>query len=835
MTPNSPVMRASSPRSSVRRWAGLILWLAFWTPVTLAQTVVCAVPGRDGTTFQPGTYYPGLGTAPALARTLMLGAARTGTDAGTAPLVSGDLVFIIQMQDASIDSSDSVNYGNGSTGRGYTNLNASGVYEFAVVESVSGSAVTLRDPLKHSYGTAAATTTTTQRRFQVIRTPQHAGLSLSGSLSGPAWDGTTGGVFVLDVAGALNLGNAEINMSAKGFRGGGLARQEALSGQSITSYAQAGIPGYGSTDAKPGGTKGEGIAGTPRLVANPGGGISLGAQITDLGISGYPSGLDFARGAPGNAGGGGTQHNAGGGGGSNVGAGGKGGNSYGNYSATQTGTCVMYASDYYGCSGDGSRDMGGLAGGTIPADARYLMAGGGGGAGDNNNSDDSSATAQSNGGNGGGVIFIRANSVAGNGTLLANGSAGQTAGRDGAGAGGAGGTVALATVTTALGGVTAKVNGGAGGDTGFPLRAGETQGTGGGGGGGAILLPVGGVLGQTEVFGGAAGLNRQSATVFNKYGSEVGNGGQGNIVFNNAEVPSPANCAPAVTVTKSTTTPIRFTTSTSAVYTITASNAVNRGSAEGVVVSDPALPNNFKYSSTISTALSGGAVRTVTTTPTPGSTDPAWGTFTLPGGSSVTIQFQAALTAPAVGVYQNAAKAEFTNPVRTTIDTGAASATYDAASGTGEDIEVFAPPRIVLEKWVRNVSNEGIPGQSSTFGVSSQGRPQQILEYCVSYRNDGGYIARNFVLTDAVPPSSLALLAGYGTNANSKDLGIMVADGVQVASGGVTPTGTGLTSDSDEAVSGGDKASLTQGGGLRFGTDLAAGAKGTVCFRTTIS
>ncbi|ULH17998.1 hypothetical protein MF271_23850 (plasmid) [Deinococcus sp. KNUC1210] len=534
--------------------------LVFGLPLVSSAVAapICALPGQDGPTFLKDTYYPGTGTAAVGATSLSIGTARVDTNAGTTALAAGDLVFIIQMQGATINTANSVSYGDGSTGRGFTALNGAGSYEFAQVKTVVGSTITLNTPLQHTYTTQAAGTTTTQQRFQVIRTPQHSALTLSGTLSAPTWNGTTGGVFVLDVAGTLSMGGATIDVSGTGFRGGGMAMQASRAGSNAVEYALSGTPGYngGGIDATqplpytPGGTKGEGIAGTPRLVVNPGGTITNGAQITDLGASGYPGSADYARGAPGNAGGGGTQHNAGGGGGSNVGSGGTGGNSYATYSATSAAGCVMYSSNFYGCNGDGSRAVGGLGGGTLTASASYLIPGGGGGAGDSNDSSDNPAVAQGSGGNGGGIIFLRANAIAGSGTLKANGSDGQPAGRDAAGGGGAGGTVALATPTTALSGITVQANGGAGGNSGYPLRSGEVQGPAGGGGGGAILLPSGATLSTFQVNGGAAGVNKQSATVFNTYGSVAGAGGLGQIIFTNNEIASAAACYPNVTLTK---------------------------------------------------------------------------------------------------------------------------------------------------------------------------------------------------------------------------------------------------------------------------------------------
>ncbi|WP_407542937.1 hypothetical protein Q0M94_25005 (plasmid) [Deinococcus radiomollis] len=638
----------------------LLLGLTLIPGALAAPAPVCALPGKDGTTYLKDTYYPGTGTASAGTSSLTIGTARTDTNAGTTALAPGDLVFIIQMQGASINTSDSIAYGDGSTGRGFTSLNGAGSYEFAQVKTVAGSTITLATPLKHTYNTQAVGTTTTQQQFQVIRTPQYASLTLTGTLSAPAWNGTTGGVFVLDVAGALNMGGATIDLSGTGFRGGGLASQAVRSGVMASEYALAGTPGYngGGIDSSqplpftPGGTKGEGIAGTPRLVVNPGGPIINGAQITDLGASGYPGSADFARGAPGNAGGGGTQHNSGGGGGSNVGSGGKGGNSYAPYSATNGTNCVMYSANFYGCNGDGSRPVGGLPGGTIPASAAYLIGGGGGGAGDSNDSTDNPTLAQSSGGNGGGIIFLRANAIAGSGTLKVNGSDGQYAGRDAAGGGGAGGTVALATSTTSLGGLTVQANGGAGGNSGYPLRNGEVQGPAGGGGGGAILLPSGATLGPFQVNGGVAGVNNQSNGASSTYGSQSGNGGQGQIIYSNNEIATSASCYPSVTLNKlqrdasvpSSTfvsSPIGLKPGDNIEYCIVYQNT--GGTARGFKITDSIptnltiIPDGYTTSKDIrwaaGTALAVGATSAPTGIDLTNASDADEGTLTTSGGT----------------------------------------------------------------------------------------------------------------------------------------------------------------------------------------------------------
>jgi len=97
--------------------------------VALAQ---CATPGKDGPTFQKDSYFVGSGVAQNT--TVTLGAQRLDLNASTAGITPGDLLLLVQMQDAPISNTNAVTYGDGSTGRGVTSLRDAGHYEFAVVD-----------------------------------------------------------------------------------------------------------------------------------------------------------------------------------------------------------------------------------------------------------------------------------------------------------------------------------------------------------------------------------------------------------------------------------------------------------------------------------------------------------------------------------------------------------------------------------------------------------------------------------------------------------------------------------------------------------------------------
>jgi MYXO-CTERM domain-containing protein len=436
----------------------------------------------------------------------------------TTPLGPGDLVLIIQMAGATITATETSAYGTVSS---YGNA---GHYEFASVESVTGSQITLTCGLKNAY-------TGTTGKAQVIRVPQYTTLTITstGSITAPAWNGVTGGVVAVHAETTLDL-SGQIDVSEKGFRGG-VAHNN-------TSNATGVAPVWRSATATVGGQKGESIAG-------------YGSEYDTL------WGGQYGRGAPANGGGGGDLHNGGGGGGANarsgaawsgqgvmlqsvVGSaawaldpgyiangnartnsegGGRGGYSYSD--SNQNALTVAPGTASWG--GDSRREIGGLGGHPLDNDtAARLFMGGGGGAGDGNNN------AAGDGGQGGGLIFLIAGSVTGSGSLKANGdvgenSAGGTGGGDAAGGGGGGGTVVVRAVNIAST-ISIQANGGEGGNQTNSSGPNEAEGPGGGGGGGFIA--VAGGTPNREANGGPGGTtNRDAMSEFRSNGATAGNAG----------------------------------------------------------------------------------------------------------------------------------------------------------------------------------------------------------------------------------------------------------------------------------------------------------------------
>jgi hypothetical protein len=487
-------------------------------PVSGVRTI--SSPQQILNSYFPGTGSPGTGTF-----TLTVGALDSRGD--NTPLAEGDLIMIMQMQGADIDASNGDNYGNGvggSVASGYLTTNlVAGNYEYNTVSAVAGSLVTVSFALVNSYHTRDFSSGPIQR-YQVIRIPRQFDLVIDAgaSVTAPYWNGSTGGVVILDAANVLTVAGS-INVNGLGFRGGGgFQLTGAVSGNTNgsgvltnTDYRWNSI--QTTSENQTGGAKGEGIAGTPVYVFNPGTVVT-----TTNSVEGYLNGT-MGRGAPGNAGGGatdgdpisvnGNQYNTGGGGGGNGGAGGQGGSGW----HGGTGNVTSYATGGYGGAAFAEHNI-----------TKFIM-GGGGGAGAANNST-AADQYMSSGASGGGIVLLRAGSFSGTGSLLANGVAavgilGSGSHTDAAGGGGAGGTiiaVTRTTVPTGLSGITVSAIGGNGGNS-------ETHfdhGPGGGGGGGVIISN--GTFASTTVAGGTNGFTRAvsaSDPVDNAFGSTSGTAG----------------------------------------------------------------------------------------------------------------------------------------------------------------------------------------------------------------------------------------------------------------------------------------------------------------------
>ncbi|MDY7229133.1 Ig-like domain-containing protein [Hyalangium rubrum] len=552
------------------------------------------------------------------------------------PLGIGDLVLIIQMQGASIDTSDSAAYG------AITNLHGAGFHEFAVVRGVENNTVTLAcNGLEHSYSVAG--------RTQVVRVPQLTNLFVEsgGTVVAAPWDGLRGGVVAIHVAGVTNL-SGSIDVSGQGFRAGA---RENTSGDANTLISL-----YRSSDAAAGAEKGEGIAGDSTVYDTLGG--------------------RYGRGAPANGGGGGNSHNAGGGGGSNgnnsqpwdgqgvmsgsvPGAlawqldpgfisngnartndsgGGRGGYTY----STVNADAFNVGPNDAAWGGNSRSEVGGLGGRPLNNEpGSRLFLGGGGGAGDGNNN------AGAAGGNGGGLVYLISSTVSGEGQVLANGSSAQnTTGshNDAPGGGGAGGSIVI--LSSDLSGVSVEANGGRGGNQ--LITSDEAEGPGGGGGGGYIALRGG--TGSTSVLGGFSGTSTSSSvTEFPANGATAG--GTGQVVQNTPEVPTPwLSCDPTDTADLSinlTATPNPVSPGSDLTYTVQVGNA-GPDTANAVTVTFP-VPAGTTFSSVGGAGWTCAAAGGVVTCTLPSLAIDTTATFTIvvvPTAQSGSIIGSATVTSP---------------------------------------------------------------------------------------------------------------------------------------------------------------------------------------------
>ncbi len=573
------------------------------TVLTVVQPLVCATPGKDGAggtlTGVVNAYYPpgaGVGTVAAGSTSIALGAAAGAPSAQTS-ISSGDLLLIIQMQDATINTTATENtsaYGDGvpgDPGSGSTSLGSSGLFEFvtatnATPVTAAGGTVTFTGTgagggLLNTYINAAAAPTTNptagQATFQVIRVPQYTSATLSSGLLALPWNGATGGVLALDVDAQLTLGGT-VAVDADGFRGGAGRTLTGQAGTLATDYVTL------STQTT-NGSKGEGIAGTQTYIAN----ATL-TGLTNTGNEGYPNG-SYARGAPGNAGGGGTDadptandQNDGGGGGGNGGTGGIGG---------------------FGWSSAGI--VGGFGGAPFPASTNAIIMGGGGGAGTTNNGTfwnpgtDTGGTGtgiNSSGAAGGAIVIVHTGSVTGSGSITANGQTALETENDGGGAGGAGGAVLVFANSGGLTGLAISAVGGNGGVTwpedppGTPFP-GNRHGPGGGGGGGAILTSS--APSSANVSGGNPGWTTLANDAYGATAGQMGLISSGLTITQTPGTQSGAYCAGADLAVTNAGTPNPVVPGNNITYTQT---ATNNGPFDAVnAVFTETIPANTTYQS----------------------------------------------------------------------------------------------------------------------------------------------------------------------------------------------------------------------------------------------
>jgi hypothetical protein len=720
-----------------------------------AAPTLCTSPSRDGdVTLGSGivnTYFPASGNPASGSGSITIGAADTrGAISG---ISAGDLLLVIQIQGATLNSTNSTAYGsNSGSGRGYAGLANGGNYEYVrALNTLSSSGGTLSiTPLANGYTTSTATTSNTARgRFQVIRVPQYRNVTLSGTVTAPKWNGTTGGVVAFDVANVANFAGGSVNVDGAGFRGGGGAN--ATTG---AAYAVAGTPDYATSLASNAahGTKGESISGTPLRVYD-------GTTVTTLSTADIAGGLSNARGAPANGGGGGTdgnptinEQNSGGGGGSNGGQGGQGGYSW----------CQNFN---FTLANGGCLQSGGLGGVALPGAGKAdIFMGGGGGAGSMNN-----ATGEASGAPGGGIVMIRAGDLAGSGTISANGGTFTSSStNDATGGGGGGGSIQIFALTKS-GSILANARGGNGiSNTG----GGASHGPGGGGGGGVV---VSNVALSTSVTGGNPGTTQSSGAYGVNYGATAGSSGISDTAYGSTGISgrlySGAECTPVVTKAFSQSTIANGGISR---LTVTLANPNPTLALTAASVTDTLPTNTSVYQ-----------------TPAPGTTCTA-GTVTVnAGGQTAAISgatvaaagscsYSANVTSGVNGTYVN------TIPVAALIGTIGGGTTSNAAPTSAT---LTVTPGLTISKVAKAVYD---PYNNL---VNPKSIPGGYVQYSLTVTNPStlAVTADSVVMSDAIPDGTSLIVAPlYSQQAYPGARGpFQFLDGTR--GDGTTGTASGLT------------------------------------------
>ena len=399
-------------------------------PVTNVA-VTCAVGGNGSTGAPPthGTIDTAVSTASAGAgsTTVTLSALANGLG-----FSAGQLVLLHQTQG-----------------------NNAGQWEVATVVSTSGSSLTTLSPLENSYVSDNGS-----NHAQVLVIPQYSGvMTVSGTLTAPAWNGATGGILVFMDNNAVTV-TGQITMTGQGYRGGGFAATAAT----CNLHCAFGVQGESSNGV---GTNGAmTMTGSQSALSSNGAGGGGGAAGQDCGN-----------------GGGGAYGTAGTAGVNNT-----------------NGACSS--------AGDGNSQAGVTVG--MSSLGSNILFGGAGGQG----GFDEDGTLPGPGGNGGGIVLIFANTinisggaVTANGTVGGNGTSGAcpfTGGAAGGGCGmgggggGAGGGIRLAATSVTLGTAFVTSNGATGGDCSCTGAAETTNSGAGGSGRISVSAPTGAVMGSTS-------------------------------------------------------------------------------------------------------------------------------------------------------------------------------------------------------------------------------------------------------------------------------------------------------------------------------------------------
>ncbi len=180
------------------------------------------------------------------------------------PFAVGDEVVVVQVQDPSTP----------------------GTFESATIGGINGNQITFLTPLLRSY-TSGTFNTTASRATQIVKVRRFtadANIGSGAAVTAPPWDGFTGGVVALRVAGELRVAGA-INVAGKGFRGGTVPVNTtacntmpivtSLSGETLTGVGRVAT----TVNLSAGGAGNSGLCGTIAAASGGGGGYGTTGAI----------------------------------------------------------------------------------------------------------------------------------------------------------------------------------------------------------------------------------------------------------------------------------------------------------------------------------------------------------------------------------------------------------------------------------------------------------------------------------------------------------------------------------------------------------------------------
>ena len=138
----------------------------------------------------------------------------TLTVASSAAFSVGNRVLLIQMKGATIDITNTSNYGT------ISSLNNAGNFAFGIISTIpNGTSIVLATTPTVAF-TAGGT-----NRVQLVRVRSIVGnANVNGNITATAWNGTQGGVIAIEVSGTLTIAAGfRIDGTGSGFRGGAVS------------------------------------------------------------------------------------------------------------------------------------------------------------------------------------------------------------------------------------------------------------------------------------------------------------------------------------------------------------------------------------------------------------------------------------------------------------------------------------------------------------------------------------------------------------------------------------------------------------------------------------